>query len=46
MMSVDKVSPDMGLLDEPIMPTKFPETVAKKNPMINMTMPATMAIMA
>ena len=41
MISVDSVSPEMGLLDDPIMPTRFPDTVAKKNPTISMTTAAT-----
>ncbi len=32
MISVDKVRPEIGLLEEPIWPTRFPETAAKKNP--------------
>jgi predicted ferric reductase len=30
--SVQSVSPETGLLEEPIMPTRLPETAAKKNP--------------
>src|SRR5579863_3543728 len=31
-IKVESVRPEMGLLEEPIMPTRFPDTVAKKNP--------------
>src|ERR1700722_19525813 len=41
MISVESVSPEIGLFDEPMTPTRLPETVAKKNPTINMTMAAT-----
>src|SRR5438309_1700413 len=41
MTSVQSVSPETGLLEEPIMPTRFPETAAKKNPTITMTPAAT-----
>ena len=34
-------SPEMGLFDEPIMPTRLPETAAKKKPTIIMTIAAT-----
>ena len=37
MMRVERVRPEMGLLDEPIVPTRFPETAAKKNPATAMT---------
>ena len=40
-MMVESVSPEIGLLDDPIMPTRFPETVAKKNPTITITTAAT-----
>ena len=33
----------MGLFDEPIMPTRLPETAAKKNPSTIMTTAATTA---
>ena len=39
--SVHSVSPETGLFDEPISPTRFPETAAKKNPTIIMTPAAT-----
>src|SRR5208282_4854662 len=39
--SVHSVSPDTGLFDEPIIPTRLPETAAKKNPTIIMTPAAT-----
>src|ERR1700733_14688782 len=29
---VESVNPEIGLFDEPIMPTRFPEIVAKKKP--------------
>src|SRR5258706_1617960 len=37
MINVDNVSPEIGLLEDPIMPTKLPDTVAKKNPTMIMT---------
>src|ERR1043165_2423388 len=40
---VESVSPEIGLFDEPITPTRYPETVAKKNPTISITTAATMA---
>ena len=40
---VDSVRPDTGLLDEPIMPTRLPDTAAKKNPRTIITTAATMA---
>ena len=40
---VQSVKPETGLFDEPIMPTRFPETAAKKNPSTIMTTAATMA---
>ena len=43
MMSVDRVRPEMGLLEEPIVPTRFPETAAKKNPATAMTPAARIA---
>ena len=42
-ISVESVRPETGLLDEPITPTRLPETVAKKNPTISMTTAATTA---
>ena len=39
--SVHSVSPETGLFDEPIMPTRLPETAAKKNPTTIMTPAAT-----
>src|ERR1700677_1142276 len=42
MINVESVRPEMGLFDEPITPTRLPETVAKKNPTINITIAATM----
>ncbi len=42
MISVASVSPEIGLFDEPIMPTRLPETAAKKKPTMIMTMAATM----
>ena len=30
--SVQSVNPETGLFDDPIMPTRLPETAAKKNP--------------
>src|SRR5437879_5441036 len=41
-MMVESVSPEMGLFDEPITPTRYPETVAKKKPTMTMTAAATM----
>src|ERR1041385_4164172 len=35
--NVDNVKPDTGLCDDPMNPTKFPETVAKKKPTMSMT---------
>ncbi|GBC80889.1 hypothetical protein HRbin09_02139 [bacterium HR09] len=42
-MSVAKVKPEMGLLEEPIIPTKLPETAAKKKPVTSITAAAAMA---
>ena len=42
-ISVQRVSPETGLFDEPISPTKLPETAAKKNPRISITTAATIA---
>src|SRR5215471_8472694 len=41
--SVQSVSPDTGLFEEPIIPHRFPETAAKKNPSTNITNAATTA---
>ena len=41
--AVDSVRPEMGLFDEPIMPTRLPETAAKKKPRTIMTSAATTA---
>ena len=41
MISVDSVSPEIGLFDEPIMPTRFPDTAAKRKPTTSMTSAAT-----
>ena len=41
MINVESVKPEIGLLEEPIMPTRFPDTVAKKNPTISITTAAT-----
>ena len=41
--SVESVSPEIGLLDEPITPTRYPETVAKKKPTISITIAAAIA---
>src|ERR1035438_3206722 len=38
---VVSVNPETGLLVEPIIPTRYPDTVAKKNAMISMTTAAT-----
>ena len=43
MISVESVRPETGLLEEPINPTRLPETAAKKNPSMIMTTAATMA---
>ena len=42
-MSVEIVKPLIGLFDEPINPTRYPETAAKKNPAIIITIVATAA---
>src|SRR5271169_333957 len=39
---VESVKPEIGLLDDPITPTRYPETVAKKKPTISMTSAAAM----
>ena len=41
--SVQSVNPDTGLLEEPIIPTRFPETAAKKKPSTIITSAATTA---
>ena len=41
--SVHSVSPETGLFDEPIIPTRLPETAAKKKPSTTITSAATMA---
>jgi hypothetical protein len=41
--TVASVRPDSGLFDDPIIPTRLPETAAKKNPVTNMTSAATPA---
>ena len=43
MIRVESVRPETGLLEEPIMPTRLPETAAKKKPRMIMTTAATMA---
>ena len=40
---VHSVRPETGLFDEPIMPTRLPETAAKKKPSTIMTSAATTA---
>ncbi len=40
MITVADVSPEIGLFDEPIMPTRLPETAAKKNPRMIITIAA------
>jgi hypothetical protein len=37
---VARVRPDTGLLEDPMRPTRFPDTAAKKNPVMSMTMAA------
>ena len=37
MISVESVSPEMGLLDDPIMPTRLPLMAAKKKPKMIIT---------
>lgn len=39
-MVVASVSPEIGLFDEPIMPTRLPETAAKKKPVTRITIAA------
>ncbi len=40
---VDSVKPEIGLFDEPMNPTRLPDTVAKKNPTRIMTTAARIA---
>src|SRR5580692_4667047 len=40
---VESVSPETGLFDEPINPTRLPETVAKKKPTTSITTAASTA---
>src|SRR4051812_10477456 len=42
-INVESVNPETGLFDEPIMPTRLPDTVAKKNPTISITTAASTA---
>ena len=42
-MVVASVRPESGLFDDPIMPTRLPDTAAKKNPVMSITMAATTA---
>ncbi len=39
--SAASVNPEMGLFEEPISPTRLPETAAKKKPMMIITIAAT-----
>src|ERR1700746_2010497 len=41
--NVESVIPETGLLEDPIIPQRLPETVAKKNPTSSMTTAARMA---
>src|SRR5580698_3134578 len=43
MITVESVSPEIGLFDDPMTPTRYPETVAKQKPTISMTTAATTA---
>src|SRR5262250_2665999 len=43
MIKVDSVKPEIGLLEEPIIPTRLPETVAKKKPTMIITIAASTA---
>src|SRR5882762_7625000 len=43
MSKVDRVKPEIGLLEEPMNPTRLPETVEKKNPTMIITAAARMA---
>ena len=40
-ISVESVNPETGLFEEPIIPTRLPETAAKKKPSTSMTTAAT-----
>ena len=40
---VASVSPEIGLFDEPIMPTRLPDTAAKKKPAMSITTAARIA---
>ena len=42
MIVVVSVRPESGLFDDPIMPTRLPDTAAKKKPVTSMTIAATM----
>lgn len=42
-MVVASVRPDSGLLDDPMVPTRLPDTAAKKKPVTTMTRAATAA---
>ncbi len=42
MTSAARVKPEIGLFEEPIMPTRLPETAAKKKPTTIITIAATM----
>ena len=42
-ITVVRVRPESGLFDEPIIPTRLPDTAAKKKPVIRITSAATMA---
>ena len=39
-MVVARVRPEIGLFEEPIMPTRLPDTAAKKKPVTSMTIAA------
>ena len=41
--SVESVNPEIGLFDDPITPTRYPDTVAKKKPTISITSAAATA---
>ena len=41
--SVDSVKPEIGLFEDPMKPTRLPETVAKKNPTMIITSAARIA---
>ncbi len=40
---VARVRPEIGLFEEPIMPTRFPDTAAKKKPVTSITIAARIA---